>query len=59
MRIRLSRTLRPVGALALAAGLASPAAAAEFDPDAFHRFVERAASDWNATGLAGGGHPER
>ena len=52
MRIRLSRPLRPVGVLALAAALASPAAAAEFDPDAFHRFVERAASDWNATGLA-------
>ena len=52
MRIRLSRPLRPVGALALAAGLATPADAAEFDPDTFHRFVERAASDWNATGLA-------
>ncbi len=44
---------RPAAAVVVAA-LAHPAVAlpAEFDPEAFHALVERAAVDWNATGLA-------
>lgn len=52
MTTRPARPLAPWAALALAAALGVPAAAAEFDAGAFHRLVERAARDWNATGLA-------
>ena len=38
--------------LAALAALPVPAAAADFDPEAFHAYVARAVADWNATGLA-------
>ncbi|GEM_PF-5059712 len=44
---------RPAGVLLTAALWSGPVAAAEtFDAEAFHAYVERAVSDWNATGLA-------
>ena len=38
--------------LAALVALPVPAAAADFDPEAFHAYVARAVADWNATGLA-------